>query len=123
MGERSLRSVVVVVVLGGTVVVDTEVVTVVELVEVVVSALSSGEQAVRISPSANNPVIVARIGGDGIEPGELDREDAAGDGQLGKGLLRLVHGYRELDAFGVRLENVHGVDVHSRVCNDPGQAG
>ena len=44
-------------------------------------------------------------------------------GSSGRALLRLIHGYRELDAFGVRFENVHGIDVHSRVGNDPGKAG
>ena len=50
-----------------------EVVTVVELADVVVvvSSVSPGEQAARISPSATNLASVVRIGGDDIEAAEL----------------------------------------------------
>jgi hypothetical protein len=111
--------IVVVVVLGTLVVV--EVVLVVVVAAMVVVGAAAAEQADRTRPSATTfeylvgiRATIRRSWSYSPSTGATS-EDSSSDLEMGQRRLRLIQGDGQLDAVGVRLEDIHGVDVDPSV--------
>lgn len=90
---------------------------------------SATEQAERINPSETNNAALVRITRI-IETGralpdlsDSVAEDASGDVEVRKSGLVVVDGDGQLDAFGIGVEYVEGIDIHSGIGEGAGQTG